>query len=306
MEQRESIIQYYTSTNREIPEDLLASQGQASHFNVFKRKNCFATIPFSRRDYFKISVAGGNAVLVTDKGEVPIDQPAIFFNDPEIEFGWKNLSGQQDGYVCLFNEPYLNAELKKELRKLKQRFRDSIYSFLFLEPEQYEQFKYLFKLMESEFAENNSEYKHEIIRGILKLIIYSTLKIQATRFPHQKAQKSDRLVNAFLDLLNNQFPIDSPKNSIKLKTPNDFAKKLHTHVNHLNHTLKEATGKSTSELIADKLINEAIDLLQNSDWNITEIGDSLGFSYPQYFNLFFKKHTGKSPRTFRSESIAVV
>ncbi len=159
--------------------------------------------------------------------------------------------------------------------------------------------------MESEFADN-SEYKHEIIRGILKLIIYNTLKIQAAKFPHQKAQKSERLVNAFMDLLNNQFPIDSPKNSIQLKTPNDFALKLHTHVNHLNHCLKEATGKSTSELIADKLVNEAIDLLQNSDWNITEIGNSLGFSYPQYFNLFFKKHTGKSPRLFRAEPSPVL
>ncbi|QEC42429.1 helix-turn-helix domain-containing protein [Pseudobacter ginsenosidimutans] len=300
MVERESIIQYYTSTNREIPEDLLASQGRASHFNVLQRKNCMATIPFSRRDYYKISIAGGNAVLVTDKGEVPIDRPAIFFNDPEIEFGWKNLSGKQEGYVCLFNDGYLNAELKKELRKLKQRFRDSIYSFLFLEPEQYEQFKNLFRLMESEFAEH-SAYRHEIIRSILKLIIYNTLKIQAARSPLQKPLKSERLVNEFIDLLNNQFPIDSPKNSIRLKTPNDFALKLHTHVNHLNHCLKEATGKSTSELIADKLVSEAIDLLQNSDWNITEIGNSLGFSYPQYFNLFFKKHTGKSPRLFRAE-----
>jgi AraC-like DNA-binding protein len=264
-----------------------------------------ATIPFSRRDYYKISLAGGNAVLVTEKGEVAIDRPAIFFNDPEIEFGWKNLSGQQDGYVCLFNDQYLNAELKKELRRLKQRFRGSIYPFLFLEPEQYEQFKYLFRLMESEFAEN-SEYRHDIIRGLLKLIIYTTLKIQAANFPPQKPQKSERLVNAFMDLLNNQFPIDSPKNSIQLKTPNDFALQLHTHVNHLNHSLKEHTGKSTSELIAEKLVSEAIDLLQNSDWNITEIGNSLGFSYPQYFNLFFKKHTGKSPRAFRAGQMAVL
>lgn len=301
----ESIIQYYTSTNREIPADLLASQGKGSHFNVFQRKNCMSTIPFSRRDYFKISVAGGNAVLVTDKGEVAINRPAIFFNDPEIEFGWKNLSGKQDGYVCLFNDQYLNAELKKELRKLKQRFRNNIYSFLFLEPEQYEQFKYLFSLMEKEFAEN-SEYKHDIIRGILKLIIYTTLKLQATQFPHQKTVKSDRLVNAFMGLLNNQFPIDSPKNSIRLKTPGDFALQLHTHVNHLNHNLKEHTGRSTSELIAEKLVSEAIDLLQNSDWNITEIGNCLGFSYPQYFNLFFKKHTGKSPRAFRSAPEAIL
>lgn len=301
----ESIIQYYTSTNREIPADLLASQGKGSHFNVLQRKNCMSTIPFSRRDYYKISVAGGNAVLVTDKGEVAINRPAIFFNDPEIEFGWKNLSGKQDGYVCLFNDQYLNAELKKELRKLKQRFRNNIYSFLFLEPEQYEQFKYLFSLMEKEFAEN-SEYKHDIIRGILKLIIYTTLKLQATQFPHQKTVKSDRLVNAFMGLLNNQFPIDSPKNSIRLKTPGDFALQLHTHVNHLNHNLKEHTGRSTSELIAEKLVSEAIDLLQNSDWNITEIGNCLGFSYPQYFNLFFKKHTGKSPRAFRSAPEAIL
>lgn len=305
MEQRESIIQYYTSTNREIPEDLLASQGRAGHFNVLKRKNCMATIPFSRRDYFKLCVCGGNAVLVTEKGEISINRPAIFFNDPEIQFGWKNLSGKQDGYVSLFNDLYLNADLRKELRKIRQRFKGSIYPFLFLTDEQYEQFKYLFSLMESEFAEH-SEYRHDIIRGILKLIIYNMLKIQAGLVPNQKILKGERLVSGFMDLLNNQFPIDSPKNSISLKTPNDFAKELHTHVNHLNHCLKEFTGKSTTEIIAEKLISEATDLLQNSDWNITEIGNSLGFSYPQYFNLFFKKHTGKSPRAYREEVAPVI
>ena len=305
MEHRETIIQYYTSTNREIPEDLLESQGRASHFNVLRRKNCMATIPFSRRDYFKLCLCGGNAVLVTEKGEIAIDRPAIFFNDPEIKFGWKNLSGKQEGYISLFNDPYLNADLRKELRKIRQRFKGSIYPFLFLNEEQYEQFKYLFSLMETEFAEH-SEYRHDIIRGILKLIIYNMLKIQAGLVPHQKIQKGERLLSEFMELLNNQFPIDSPKNSISLKTPNDFAKELHTHVNHLNHCLKEATGKSTTEIIAEKLISEATDLLQNSDWNISEIGNSLGFSYPQYFNLFFKKHTGKSPRAFREEALAVL
>lgn len=301
MEQRESIIQYYTSTNREIPADLLASQGKASHFNVLKRKNCMSTIPFSRRDYYKLCVCAGNAVLVTEKGEISIDRPAIFFNDPDIKFGWKNLSGKQDGYISLFNDLYLNIDLRKELKKIRQRFKGSIYPFLFLTDEQYGQFKYLFSLMESEFTES-SEYRNDIILSILKLIIYNMLKIQAAHAPHQKIQKSERLVTAFTDLLNNQFPIDSPKNSIRLKTPNDFALQLHTHVNHLNHCMKEHTGKSTTEIIADRLVSEAIDLLQNSDWNITEIGTCLGFSYPQYFNLFFKKHTGKSPRHYRADA----
>ena len=43
---------------------------------------------------------------------------------------------------------------------------------------------------------------------------------------------------------------------IQLKTPNDFAKTLGVHINHLNKVLKETTTRSTTEIINGRIVEE--------------------------------------------------
>ncbi|RAJ79026.1 helix-turn-helix protein [Chitinophaga dinghuensis] len=302
MQKAETILQYYQSTNRQIPSDLLhAKENNASHFNILKRKKCLVSLPYQRRDYFKICISIGKAILITDKGEVTIDKPAIFFSNPNREFGWKSITEDQEGFVCLFNEKYISAVLKKELKQLAAAFADNVYPFLFLDPAQQTQFLQLFTLLQDTY---NSDYdqKQAMIHHILMLIVHLGIKIRYSQAAGNGHPSSDRLVNAFFELLNNQFPVDSPYNSAIRTRPDDFARELHVHVNYLNYCLKKSTGNTTSRLIQERIIAEATDLLRYSDWSIAEIGYSLGFEYPQHFNHLFKKHTGKSPKAFRQEA----
>ncbi|ALW84973.1 hypothetical protein AUC43_07635 [Hymenobacter sedentarius] len=62
--------------------------------------------------------------------------------------------------------------------------------------------------------------------------------------------------------------------------------------------MKEVTGKPTTSHIADRIIGEAKALLHHTNWDVAEIGQSLGFEYSSYFNNFFKKHTGSTPLSF--------
>ncbi len=87
---------------------------------------------------------------------------------------------------------------------------------------------------------------------------------------------------------------------MNLRTAFDFAAQLSIHVNHLNKALKDATGKSTSDHISDRVLQEAKALLRHTDWNVSEIGYCLGFQEPAHFNNFFKKKTQLTPRTFRA------
>ena len=103
-----------------------------------------------------------------------------------------------------------------------------------------------------------------------------------------------------MELLDRQFPIDTPEHVLKLKTANDYASSLSVHVNHLNRAVKEVTGKTTTEHIADRIIKEAKALLAHTDWNISEIAYTLGFEYPAYFNNFFKKLTNTTPKSLRN------
>ena len=74
-------------------------------------------------------------------------------------------------------------------------------------------------------------------------------------------------------------------------------------INHLNHSLKEITEKSTSTLINERIISEPKALLQHTNRNISEIAFALDFEYPTYFNNFFKKSTDTNPKAFREVTV---
>lgn len=92
------------------------------------------------------------------------------------------------------------------------------------------------------------------------------------------ADASRRITTVFLELLERQFPIDDTHQRLNLRTPAAFADQLAIHVNHLNRALKKTTEKSTSEIIQERILQEAKILLKHSAWNISEIAYALGFN----------------------------
>ncbi|TAE46073.1 MAG: AraC family transcriptional regulator, partial [Bacteroidetes bacterium] len=111
-----------------------------------------------------------------------------------------------------------------------------------------------------------------------------------------------RITSVFLELLERQFPIEDIRNPLQLKTAQEYARQLNIHVNYLNRSVKEVTGKTTTTHICERISSEAKALLQHTDWNVADIAYALGFEYPTYFNNFFKKHTGTNPRAFRMQN----
>ena len=127
------------------------------------------------------------------------------------------------------------------------------------------------------------------------------MKIQPPETFYQPANASERISNLFLELLERQFPIDAPSQTLKLKTATEFAVQLNVHTNTLNRALKESTRKTTTEWIAERVTKEAKALLQFSSWDVAEIAYCLGFEHSSNFIIFFKKQTGITPLQFRKE-----
>jgi AraC-like DNA-binding protein len=116
----------------------------------------------------------------------------------------------------------------------------------------------------------------------------------------QPINASQRIAALFLELLERQFPIDDSHPSIQLRAASDFANRLNVHVNHLNRAVKEITQKTTTQLIAERILQESKILLRHSSWNVSEIAHALGFTEVTHFNNFFKKHVQTSPLKFRN------
>ena len=152
-------------------------------------------------------------------------------------------------------------------------------------------------------TESDYNYKNEVLSNYVQLIIHEALRMQPSEdhSPHKNAAK--RITSVFLELLERQFPIESTAYPLNLRTAKDFAVSMSVHVNYLNRSVKEVTGKPTSIHISERIIRESKALLQHTDWNISDIAYALGFKYPTYFNNFFKKMTGTNPKSMRAQVV---
>lgn len=110
---------------------------------------------------------------------------------------------------------------------------------------------------------------------------------------------ANRISTDFLELLESQFPISDLRHILKLRTASDFAQKLNIHVNHLNRSVKAINNKSTSNIIRDRILAESKRLLDQTDWNVSEIAYCLGFTEVTHFNNFFKKALNMNPSQYR-------
>ncbi len=68
----------------------------------------------------------------------------------------------------------------------------------------------------------------------------------------------------------------------------------------LSRALNEVTGRSTKELVTDRVMLEAARLLRFTDLTVGEVAHRAGFSDPLYFSRAFKRHTGEAPTDFRA------
>jgi len=129
------------------------------------------------------------------------------------------------------------------------------------------------------------------------------LRIQPSQNGPQFKDAAARITHLFLDMLERQFPIERAADPLRLRTAQAFAAGLAVHVNYLNRSVKNVTGKQTSVHIAERITAEAKALLQHTDWSVADIAYALGFGYPTYFNNYFKRVTGTTPKSLRKEKV---
>jgi AraC family transcriptional regulator, transcriptional activator of pobA len=81
-----------------------------------------------------------------------------------------------------------------------------------------------------------------------------------------------------------------------------YADELGVTTGTLSRTLTRLTGRSTKQLITDRVILEAARLLRFSDLSIKEIAARLGFTDQFAFSKAFKRRRGEAPLDFRERA----
>ncbi|WP_313266696.1 helix-turn-helix transcriptional regulator [Sphingobacterium sp.] len=300
-----SIEQFYQEINASIPKQIAKEIG---HFNVFsyeelaKKLKDKPVMPYNKRTYYKISlITGKNTAEYADK-VIEIDESALVFATPKVPYHWIPKDEHQKGYFCVFTDEFLTRNKSGVVIDDLPIFQPGGLPIFQLSIEQRIEIEDIFLKMNKELS---SEYvfKYDLLRNYVLEIIHYGQKLQPKSITNPAHNASNRITSLFVELLERQFPIESPIQRVQLRTANDFADQLAIHVNHLNKTLKENTGKTTSHIIAARVTQEAKILLRQTDWNISEIAYSLGFEEIAHFSNFFKKQTSLAPNNFRSQTL---
>ena len=78
-----------------------------------------------------------------------------------------------------------------------------------------------------------------------------------------------------------------------------YAAQLHISSTYLSRVVKQITGRTVGDHIAELLCAEARRMLESTDWDVKEIAVALGFSDQSVFGKFFVRKAGLSPLKFR-------
>ncbi len=299
MSATESLEEFYQRKFEWLPEDLDKNIG---HFNLFKleppKEGQPTTVPYRRRDFYKVMLVKGHSRVHYADKVYEVKKQALSFSNPLIPYKWEHLDGIRDGVYCVFNTEFFHQMPNFGQYEVFQSNSNHIFE---LNDDQADQVSGIFGKMEAEFN-SGYKYKFDIVRNNIQELIHFALKLEPglSLESSEPMNASRRISMLFMELLERQFPIDDQHPSIQLKSPAEFADSLNVHVNSLNRAVKTTTSKTTSEIIAERIVQESKVLLKQTAWNVSEIAYALGFKEVTHFNNFFKKHLELSPLKFRN------
>ncbi|WP_420152908.1 helix-turn-helix domain-containing protein [Siphonobacter sp.] len=294
----ETLEDFYQTKFNEQPPNLEQNLG---HFNVFRLEDCHgphgAPVKYTRRDFYKISLIRGKNVFHYADKSLEVEGPTLMFFNPKVPYTWESRSEDYTGFFCIFKDAFFTEKMRDPLSEMPMFASGGKPAFILPETQE-QQVSALFEKM---LAEMQSDYrfKYDLLRNYVIELIHVALKVQPSQTLYQHPDANARITAIFSELLERQFPIETPSQRFKLRSAKDFAEHLAVHVNHLNRAIRQTTGKTTTDHITERLTSEAKALLKHTNWNIAEISYCLGFEEPSHFNNFFKKHVSLTPSAYR-------
>ncbi len=168
---------------------------------------------------------------------------------------------------------------------------------LHLSAQEVEIFRGVISMIEQELHHAIDKHTRELVVSHIELLLNYFLRFYERQFITRE-EINHTVVKKFLNLLDEYIDNKSEKNG--LPTVAYFADKCCLSTGYFGSLVKTETGRTAKDLINERILAKAKELLQSDSLSISRISELLGFEYPQHFTRFFKSLTGKTPAQFRA------
>ena len=170
---------------------------------------------------------------------------------------------------------------------------------LHLSVQEVEVFRGVLAMIEQELHHAIDKHTRELIISNIELLLNYCLRFYDRQFITRE-EINHSVVKRFMELLDDY--ISSKALREGLPTVAYFADKCCLSSGYFGNLVRVETGRTAKDIIADRLLAHAKQLLNDDTLTITMISERMGFDYPQHFVRFFKSHTGKTPSAYRKVS----
>jgi len=264
---------------------------------VFDKNRDFkVSYPHRHDDFYEILfITQGTGIYTIDFQQYAIKSDTVFFLSPgqihELE-----LSDDIKGYIFLFTSAFYHVN-KADLYKL---FELPFFYTLGKETpplllQDTAQRTLLAEFFEKAIKENEQDLaeKDDAIRAFLDLILIHCKRLYP-EFLDEKMSKGKLLVKRLKQLIE-----EKCQENFSVK---EYAELLNVTPSYLSETVKSLTGRTSSDLINDRMILEIKRMLVHSELTVSEIAFQLHFADQSYFSKYFKKLTHLTPLEFRAKA----
>ena len=208
---------------RLLPDDINREIGHVNVFDVaelmerFKRR---PVMPYNRRAYYKISLNTGQSRAEYADKVIEMGPHSLLFASPNVPYTWYPTAPEQSGCFCIFTAEFLARTPSGIQLDELPIFSPGGYPVFQLTDRQADELTGLFQKMQQELASDYA-YKYDLLRAYVLELIHYGQKLQPATALYTDHSAAARVSSLFVELLERQFPIESPRQRLALRTAKD-------------------------------------------------------------------------------------
>ena len=270
--------------------ELVTNEGDfyANYLNQHVKNHHFTNSPHKHDFYLVILFTQGSGKHEVDFETFTIERGSLFVLKPGQMHYWE-LSEDVDGFVFFHSREFFDQGF------YSLSIKDFHFYNVLQGPPYFKLDERLLNCIQFYMNEIHTEYiKHDFLKWqkIHSMIVLVYIEISRVKTPSGNINNQTylRKLRQFEDLIEENFRSE--------KFVKVYASQLNITEKHLNRVTKSCIGKTSTQLISERIVLEAKRMLFYSDLNVTQIGETLGYYDNSYFVRFFKKNVGMTPLAF--------
>lgn len=151
--------------------------------------------------------------------------------------------------------------------------------------------------------ENNSSMLNNALVSIMHCGRYEELESAVTTYIGSLAAAFNKKADSQLGIgAIREIQIYMNQHFAENITLQNLAEQFFFHPNYLSRLFKEKTGENFTEHLTRIRVNKVKELLDSTDYKISEICEMVGYDNPRYLSKVFKQYVGMTPREYRERT----